>query len=147
MARFTVSGRTTIAGTNTLPNVSVYAAAACRVRIVEIGVFNTAATAVCVGVIRLTTAGTKGSAITAFDSDDLPENAAFATCFAGHTVAPTMTNEKKRATLAAAVGAGVIWTWPDSNSLNIPAVATSGIGIYVPTGTGQVLDYSISWVE
>lgn len=147
MAQFTVSGRTTIAGSATLPSLSIYAAANCRPRIVEVNLWNTTSTAVTVALARLTTAGTKGAAITAFDSDDLPENPAIATVFAGHTVGPTITNEKKRTTLAAAVGSGVMWTWPDGNSLHIPASATNGIGVYIPTGTGQVLDYSLTWVE
>jgi hypothetical protein len=29
----------------------------------------------------------------------------------------------------------------------IPDGTANGIGVIVPTGTGQVLDYSISWLE
>ena len=48
MARFSVSGRATIAGTSALPLVSLYATAAVRPNIVEIGLFNTTATEACV---------------------------------------------------------------------------------------------------
>jgi hypothetical protein len=58
MARFTVSGRTTIVGTAALPNVSIYATAAVRPRIVEVDLFNTGASSVEIALNRLTTAGT-----------------------------------------------------------------------------------------
>jgi hypothetical protein len=146
MARFTISGRTTIAGTNLLPNVSLYATAGVRARIIEVGLWNTTATAVAVALNRLTTTGTQGAGLTE-DCDSMPEQTALATGFAGHTVGPTITAEKKRATLGAAVGSGVIWTWTDADPLVIAAATTNGIGVLVPTGTGQILDYSISWLE
>lgn len=146
MARFSISGRTTIAGTAALPNVSLYATAGVRPRVVEVGLWNTTATAVTVALFRLTTTGTVGAGLTE-DSDSMPEQAAVATGFAGHTVGPTLGAEKKRATLGAAIGSGVIWTWEGSDPLVIAAATTNGIGVLVPTGTGQVLDYSISWLE
>lgn len=146
MARFSISGRATIAGTSALPLVSLYATAAVRPRIVEIGLWNTTATAVTVSVNRLTTTGTQGAGLTE-DCDSMPEQAAVATGFAGHTVGPTLGTEKKRATLGGAIGSGVIWTWDPLDPLVIAAATTNGIGVLVPTGTGQVLDYSISWLE
>jgi hypothetical protein len=146
MARFSISGRTTIAGTNALPNVSLYATAGVRARIIEVGLWNTTSTAVTVALFRLTTTGTVGAGLTE-DSDSMPEQAAVATGFAGHTVGPTLGTEKKRATLGAAVGSGVIWTWDPMDPLVIAAATTNGVGVLVPTGTGQVLDYSISWLE
>lgn len=146
MARFTISGRATIAGTSALPLVSLYGTAAVMPRIVEIGLWNTTAVAVAVAVNRLSTTGTQGAGLTE-DSDDVPVHVALATGFAGHTVGPTVGNEKKRAVLGAAVGSGVIWTWPDGNPLVVPSATTAGIGILIPTGTGQILDYSISWIE
>lgn len=146
MSRFTISGRTTIVGTAALPNVSLYATAAVRPRIVEVGLFNTSTTAVEVALVRLTTAGTQGAGLTE-DCDSMPEQAAVATGFAGHTAGPTIGAEKKRARLGAADGAGVIWTWPDSDPLAIPDGTGNGIGVIVPTGTGQTLTYSITWVE
>jgi hypothetical protein len=146
MARFTISGRTTIVGTSALPNVSLYATAAVRPRIVEVGLWNTSSSPVEVALVRLTTAGTQGTGLTE-TSDDMPEHTAIATGFAGHTVGPTIGSEMKRAVLAAAVGAGVIWTWPDGNPLAITSATTNGIGVIVPTGTGQTLAYSISWIE
>jgi hypothetical protein len=147
VARFTISGRASAAATSTLPALSVYGGATARLRIVEFGIWNTTGTAFVVSLARLTTTGTRGTTITAFDSDDLPENAAIGTAYQAHTVGPTITNEKKRATIAAAAGAGVIWTWPDGNPLAIPGTANAGMGVLCPTGTGQVFDYTVSWIE
>jgi hypothetical protein len=144
MARFSISGRSTITPTAALPGVSLYATAAVRPRVVEIGVWNTGAAAAVFAVMRLTTAGTQGAGLTE-DSDSMPEQAAVGTGFAGHTVGPTLGTEKKRGLLAA--GGGVIWTWTDSDPLVVPDGTANGIGITTPTGTGQVFDYTISWLE
>jgi hypothetical protein len=65
MARFSASWRTTGAGSTTLPIASLYATAAVRPRVVEVGIFNTTSTAASFKLVRLTTAGTQGSTITA----------------------------------------------------------------------------------
>lgn len=143
MARFSVSGRATIAGTAALPLASLYSTAAVRPRIVEIGVWNTTSTALVVAVNRLTTAGTPGAGLTEVPEDS-PLHVAVATGFAGHTVGPTVGGELRRATLGAAVGSGVIWTF---QGVELSESTASGIGLLVPTGTGQVLDYHIAWDE
>ena len=143
MARFSVSGRATIAGTNLLPLVSLYATAAVRPRLVEVGLFNTTSTACVVALVRLTSAGTQGTGLTEVPEDD-PSQTAVATAFAGHTSGPTITGELRRASLGAAIGSGVIWTFA---GLEIPEGTGNGIGVIVPTGTGQVCDYSLSWDE
>lgn len=146
MARYSVSGRATIAGTSALPLVSLYATASVRPGIVEIGLWNTTSTSATFAVVRLSTTGTQGAGLTE-TAEDQVEQAAVATGFAGHTVGPTIGGEVRRATLGAAIGAGVIWTWPDNAPLRIAAATTNGVGVTVPTGTGQVLDYYISWLE
>jgi hypothetical protein len=143
MARFSVSGRTTIVGTNLLPNVSLYGTTGVRARLVEVGLFNTSSTACLVALVRLTTLGTQGANLTEVPEDQ-PEMTALATGYAGHTVGPTIGGEVRRASLGAAIGSGVIWTF---SGLEIPALTTAGVGVIVPTGTGQTLDYSIAWEE
>jgi hypothetical protein len=144
MARFSVSGRTTTVGTSALPNVSLYATAAVRPKVVEIGLFNTSSTACVVALVRLTTAGTPGTGLTEVPEDDA-SRAAVATAFAGHpSSGPTIGGEIRRASLGAAIGSGVIWTF---SGLEIPNTTADGVGIIVPTGTGQTLDYSIAWEE
>lgn len=146
MARFAVGGRTTIVGTNLLPNVSLYAVAACRPVIVEVGLFNSSSTAVNVALQRLTTTGTQGTGITVTREDD-PDQVPLATPFNGHTAGPTITAGLIRnADLGAAVGSGVIWTF-GPKGLVIPAGTANGIGVTVPTGTGQTLTYYIAWEE
>jgi hypothetical protein len=143
MARFSISGRATIAGTSTLPLVSLYATTAVRPKIVEVGLFNTTSTGLVAALVRLTTTGTQGTGLTEVPEDDA-SRVAVATGFAGHTVAPTIGGEIRRGSIGAAVGAGVIWTF---SGVDIPNTTGDGVGIYVPTGTGQVLDYSLTWVE
>lgn len=144
MARFSISGRATIAGTSALPLVSLYATAGVRPTIVEVGIFNTTGTAVAVAMNRLSTTGTQGAGLTEV-AEDSPDHTAVATGFAGHTVGPTVGGELRRTTLAATIGAGLIWTF--APGIEIGAATTAGIGLLVPTGTGQVLDYYISWIE
>jgi hypothetical protein len=144
MARFSISGRATIAGTSALPLVSLYAVSGVRPTVLEVGVFNTTSTALVVSLNRLTTAGTQGTGLTE-TPEDSPDHAALATGFAGHTAGPTIGGELRRATLAAAVGSGVIWTF--AAGVEIPAGTANGLGLIVPAGTGQILDYHISWSE
>jgi hypothetical protein len=143
VARFSVSGRATIAGTSALPLVSLYATAGVRPTVEEIEIWNTTAVAACFAVVRLTTAGTQGAGLTEVPEDS-PDHTAIATGFAGHTVGPTIGGEMRRATLGAAVGSGVIWTF---RGAEIPASTAQGIGIIVPTGTGQIVDYVVVWNE
>lgn len=144
MARFAISGRATIAGTSALPLVSLYATASVRPTVVEIGFWNTTSTAVAVSLNRLSTAGTQGAGLTEVQEDS-PDHTALATGFAGHTAGPTIGGELRRATLAAVVGSGVIWTF--APGVEIAAATANGLGLIVPTGTGQVLDYYVSWIE
>jgi hypothetical protein len=84
MSRFSISGRATIAGTSTLPLVSLYATTAVRPKIVEVGLFNTTSTALVVALVRLTTATGVGAGLTEVPEED-SSRVAVATGFAGHT--------------------------------------------------------------
>jgi hypothetical protein len=134
------------AGSTTLPIMSLYGATTTRPKLRELAVFNTTATAVFLKLVRVTTAGTPGTAL-----NEMPlvfENtAAIATAFATHTVAPTITaGDLYRFPLAGAVGAGIILTFPDEG-LGIPAVANAGLAVVVATGTGQACDVTMVWDE
>jgi hypothetical protein len=143
MARCAVSGRATIAGTSALPLVSLYATTGASPNVVEVGVWNTTSSALVVALARLTTAGTQGAGLTEVCEDD-PSHTVIATGFAGHTAGPTIGGEVRRATLAGQVGSGVIWTF---KGIRINNTTADGIGLYVPSGTGQILDYHIAWDE
>jgi hypothetical protein len=145
MARYSVSALTT-AGSTTLPIISLYGATTVRPRIREIHLFNTTATAVSLKVVRVTTTGTQGTALT-----EMPmifeDPASIAQGFNTHSVAPTISaGDIWRGVLGAAIGSGVIITFPDPGGLAVPAVANNGIAV-VPTGTGQALEATLIWDE
>lgn len=146
MARYSTGVKTT-AGSTTLPIISLYAAASTPgAKLREVGVFNTTATAVDIKLIRLTSAGTQGAGLTAAKYDSDSANAA-ATPFTTHTVAPTLGNDLGyRASLGAAVGSGVIWTFGDTG-LRIPVGVANGIGVLVENGTGQACQCYLVWDE
>jgi hypothetical protein len=120
-----------------------------RPTVAEVGIFNTTSTAVAVALRRLTTAGTQGTGQTVNYEDD-DSQTALATPKDTHTVAPTISGGAiRQASLGAAVGSGVIWTFGQGrkNGLVIPAATTAGIGIVVATGTGQICDVYWAWDE
>lgn len=149
MARFAIAGRATIAGTAVRPAFSLYATAAVTPRVLEVGIFNTTSTAAAYSLVRLTAAGTQGAGLSEIAVSD-SVNIAVATGFAGHTAdltgAQSTNNPVRQTSLGASVGAGVIWTFGDAG-LVIPAGTANGVGIIVPTGTGQVVDYYLEWIE
>jgi hypothetical protein len=117
----------------------------CTPKIVEIGVFNTTTTDFVASVTRLSAAGTQGTGLTEAKHQD-PGPAADATGFNTHTADATAGDEIVRATIAAAKGAGMVWTF-GAGGLWIPTGTGNGIGILCPTGTGQVFDFYFVWDE
>lgn len=146
MAIFNAAYRTTGAATSLLPMASIYSPASTRPRIIEVGIFNTTATAVNVALCRLTTAGTS-SAVTAIYGSDDSQTAGSTPRNTHSSTGPTITAGTIRAaSLGAAIGSGVIWTFT-AGDLVIPAGTTNGIGIYTPNGTGQICDIYWSFAE
>lgn len=147
MARFAAAGRTTSAGTNLLPSCALVGATTVRPRVAEIGVFNTTAVACAVGVVRISTAGTPGASVSISKETDTAQ-APLGTVNNTYTsTGPTITaGVVRQASLGAAIGSGVIWTF-GAVGLVIPDAAAAGIAIYVPTGTGQIVDFYIVWDE
>jgi hypothetical protein len=147
MPRYVVGGTATIAGSATLPFVSIYSTANVNPRLREVHVYNTSATgAFVVALCRLTTLGTPGAGLTeqALDATGV---AASVTAFAGHTVAPTIVDLGLRKRMGAAIGDGAIWVFTNDTGVTAATGTANGLGLYVPTGTGQVCDYSILWDE
>lgn len=146
MARYSAGVRTG-AGSTTLPIISLYAAAAVGGRIREISVFNTTTTAVALHIVRLAATGTQGAGLAEAKHDPASATAG-CTAFTTHSVDPTAGAIVMgyHASLGAAIGAGVIWTFGDSG-LVIPVGTSNGIGVIVSTGTGQVCDATIVWDE
>lgn len=147
MARYTVGGVATIAGSATLPLVSLYNTAAVNFRLREVHIYNTTSTgAFVVALARLSTAGTQGAGLTEVALDSTSVTAS-CTAFAGHTVAPTLADLGYRKRMGAAVGDGVIWTFLNDVGVTAPLGTGNGIGLYVPAGTGQVCAYVLTWDE
>lgn len=145
MARYSSGARSTGAGSATLPVGSVYSGASGPTKVREIGIFNTTSNAVSFRLVRLTSTGTRGSTLTAAEIES-DAAAALSAAYDTHTVAPTLGDDLGyRATLAAAPGAGIVWTFEDE-ALRIAVGTGNGIGI-VPVGTGQVLDWYVQWEE
>lgn len=146
MGMYVVGARAAGAGSSTLPCGSLYSIAGVNMRIREIGVTNTTSTAVAVALCRLSTAGTQGSGLTEQAMDGTSVTAS-CTAFNTHTVAPTLADLGYRTTLGAAVGSAFVWTFGGDTGLNANVGTGNGLGIYIPTGTGQVLDYYFVWAE
>ncbi len=142
MARCSVAGRTSAVPT-AARGPSLYATTGVKPRIVEIEVFNTTSTACAVGVARASATGTQGAGLTEVCEDD-DTHTIVATGFNTHTADATVGGTIRQASLGAAVGSGVIWTFPN---LVLDNATTAGIVIICPTGTGQHLDFSITWEE
>ena len=143
MARHS-AGILTSAGSATLPILSLYSAAANGGKLLEVGVFNTTATAVALNLQRVTTAGTQGAAVTEATHD--PAVPPLMTVFTTHTGAPTLGDDLGyRGVLGAAVGAGIIWTMP--KGIIIPVGTANGIALIVENGTGQVCQAWMVWEE
>jgi hypothetical protein len=147
MARFAASLRTTGAGTNLLPSTALVGATTVRPRVAEVGVFNTTATEVAVGLVRLTTAGTPGASISIGKESDTAQAPLVVARDTYTSTGPTITaGVLRQATLGAAKGSGVIWTFGPVG-LVIPDVAAAAVALIVPTGTGQIVDVYWVWDE
>lgn len=144
MARCAVAVRTSAVPT-TVRGPSVYATTAVRPQIRKIEVYNTTAVACAVAIARATATGTQGAALTEVSLGD-DSHTVVATGFNTHTADATLGAAIVQASLGAAIGSGVIWTW-DPGAFIIDNLTTAGVVIFCPTGTGQHLDISIEWDE
>jgi len=147
LARYSVGVRSNGAGSTTLPTGSLYAGASNDIYVIEWGAFNTTSTAVAIAIRRLTTAGTQGSGLSEIPWDP-DTTAATGTAFDTHSSSgPTLTaGYYATASLGAAVGAGVIWTFGDKG-IRIPKGTGNGLCVIPATGTGQILDWYAIWTE
>jgi hypothetical protein len=98
-----------------------------------------------VAVCRASAAGTQGAGLTEVCEDD-DTHTIIATGFNTHTADATVGSPVRQASLGAAIGSGVIWTWSEQG-LVLDNATSAGIVITCPTGTGQHLDFYIIWDE
>lgn len=133
------------AGSTTLPIASLYGTTGVRAKLAELHIFNQAATSVLLKLVRLTTTGTQGTALTEMPLTQ-EDQASIAQAFATHSVGPTITaGDLWRGSLGAAVGSGIIITFPVP--LIIPNTANNGLGVVPSAGTGQICDVTFIWDE
>jgi len=139
-----VAGRASVAPT-AARGPSLYATAAVRPSILEIGVVNTTATQAAIGVARASTTGTQGAGLTEVSiSDD--SSSIIATAFQTHTADATVGGTIVQGNLAAAIGSGFVWRWGIGEFI-LDNLTTVGAVIVCPTGTGQIVDFWIKWLE
>lgn len=142
-----VAGLTTSAGSTTLPICALIGGTGGRIRITEIGVFNTTTTAVNLVLCRLSTAGTPGTSATSRLTDSADAATLVGVLKNTYTgTAPTTTELGIGFPLGAAVGSGLVMTFPD-DTLTIAATANAGIGLLVESGTGQACRVWFRWSE
>jgi len=117
-----------------------------RLRVREIGMTNTAATAAKVGLKRTTARGTNTTTVlgTAIDNSDA---AAAGTLDLTWSVESTKAgNYLRRAQIASVIGAGLLWTWWNGPGLVVPTSA--GITLVVPTAVaGSACECWMVWEE
>jgi hypothetical protein len=149
MARYSRGWRTSGAGSTTLPIASLYATAAVRPRVVEIGCFNTTATAVNVGVARLTTAGTASSLSPIGVYEDDNSQAAVAVAKDTHSSTGPTIGAPMRAARLPSDGAGIVWTFGSGKTpgLVVPNTTGDAVAIIIASGTGQICDVWFVWDE
>lgn len=144
MAQFSASGLAAAVPTAARgPNI--YATAAVRPRVLEVGVFSTVATGFYVALQRATAVGTKGAAITPTPMED-DSQAAVTTAAQTHTADATLTAVPLRYGRLVGDGSGVIWTFPEPGII-VDNATTAGLVISCPSGTGQIITFYFHWRE
>jgi hypothetical protein len=145
MARCSAAGR----GVTNLPTAvrgpNLYASADGGFRLREVGVFNTTTTGVAVGLGVATALGPVAGAGTEHCEDD-PGHTVLAIMNTSHSADATIAATVRQASLGAAIGSGVIWTFGE-NGLYRAEGTGNGVVITCPTGTAQFLDFYFVWDE
>jgi len=125
---------------------SLMAAAAVRPRVREVGVFSTTATGFNVALRRITVAGATHAAETEIYEDDSSATATATVVNVDTGTAPTLAAGYVRiATLASAIGAGIIWTF-GGNGLIIPDGTANGLAV-IGLNTPQICTVYFVWDE
>ena len=102
--------------------------------------FNTTTTAFCVGVGIATAAGTDGRGADRESARTTPRYTVRATGFTSQSADATIAAVIRQATVGAAAGAGVIFTFGE-NGIYRPEGTANGVVLTCPTGTAQFFDF------
>jgi len=147
MMRISAAGRTVTNLPTAARGPGVFAGATGGAfRLIEVGVFNTTANAVAVGLAVCTATGTQAGTLTEYVEDDPSAAAAAEGAFTSQSSDSTVAATIRQASLGAAIGSGIIWTFGDTGLL-IPEGTANGVIINCPTGTAQHLDFYLVWTK
>ena len=136
MGVYSLSNRTTNV-TIANPCIEIIAGAACRPRIHEIGIFMAAATASVFGIGRPAVAGITPTTPVTLLAEDVADPAGEVTTALAWATEPTVpVSFFRRVSLAAAVGTGIIFTFPEG--LYIAASATLVVWNISATGVSDI---------
>lgn len=117
-----------------------------RLRIRELGITSTSATASKVALKRISARGTQ-TATQAGAPIDAGDPAAQGTLDFTYSVQPTVSgNYFRRAHLAATIGVGLVWSWWGGPGLTV--AVSAGIALVTPTALiGQPVELYVVWEE
>jgi hypothetical protein len=144
MHRYTLGGTCNVTATSGAPRLEIRAPATAKVKIIELDLYNGAATASILAIVRANAIGvTPTSPVGLLPElpDDLPVTSTTLLATAWGT-APTLTaaNALRRVNMAAAIGSGILWTW-GADGLVIPA--SGSLVIFNVAAATAVLDFSL----
>lgn len=145
MSRQSVAGKFTVVGTPVRAGASLFAIASRRLRVREVGVFNTTNVSFFVALARFTNATGVGAGLTEVPYDEAG-NPVSGTGFAGHTADGAVGSAIRYYPVGASIGSGIIWTFGESG-LVLEAGTANGIGLICPEGTGQIATFHFDWDE
>lgn len=138
------AGRATVVGTSLRSIATLYATSTFGARVREIGICNFAAVAATFALAEFGATTNRGTVKTAVNEDLNPTQCAV---YDGHTADGASVGVPfRQITLPAAVGATMVWTFSEGG-FQIPIGTANGLGIIVPSGTGQLVDFWFKWEE
>lgn len=138
-------GRTDVLPT-TLRGPTIASVTTAQPRILEVGIFNTTTTAVAVALQRISATGTVGTALTETGESDFKQTPGGVVTNTGSTNGTAVGSPVRQASLGAAIGSGIIFTFSEQGFL-LDYATGSGLMIICPTGTAQHLDFYFVWRE
>lgn len=144
MAIYQASGKAlaTAANTNVL---ELRAPSTDRARLLEIGVFSEAATALNLALFRTTTIGTAGTAVTP-EKGSLADGTAAVSVVTGPTGGVLASTALRRVSIAGTTGAGIVWTFVRGETEVIVPLSGS-IMLRNDGAVGPAITWYIVWDE
>lgn len=147
-ARYEAGGVTSAAPAAGAAFAEIRNTAARRIYLEELAVSLGAATATNVALSRAGAQGAGGTALVGVAEDPGAPAAAASLVMSAFTTAPTFTATAmlRRFHLGAAIGAGMIWTWPATDRLVIPASGSLVVWTPAIAGAAAISVYAV-WTE